>query len=211
MNRTSATMIAVLALLCVGLAVNTVVRATSSARPVDSEGLADAAMARDAPEEGEPLPLEDVAFEAIDVPAGAAPLGCAGEWLNEDEDLGPLSRITISKNDSGFAIQPWSASKQGEKPYGPAREFECESNPVEVTWDAGFAQQRMRLAVMPDGLLRVDRLAECVNHQCGTPHQPTTEYFLKATPGDLAAHEQAIKGAVVQAELDCLPEVPGGG
>ncbi len=211
MNRTSAILIAVLALLCVGLAVNTVVQAMSSARSVGREEPADIDMARDAPGEGEPAALADVALEEIDVPADAAPLGFVGEWLNEDEDLGALSRITISKNDSGIAIQPWAASKQGETPYGPAREIDCESNPAEVTWDAGFAQQRMRLAVMPDGLLRVDRLAECVNHLCGIPHEPTTEHFFKATPGDLAAHEEAIKEAVAQAKLDCLPEVPGGG
>jgi hypothetical protein len=171
----------------------------------------DPAVLPDMPMEGGGARLEEVTFEEIKAPPDAAPLGFVGEWVNLHEGLGPLSRITIDKHDEDLAVQPWSASIAGENTYGEARELDGESNPAEITWDAGFAQQRMRLAVMPDGLLRVDRIAECLNHQCGTPHEPTTEYFTKATPEDLAAHEEAIKEAVAQAELECVTELPGGG
>lgn len=211
MNRTSKLAIAVLSILCIGLAVNTVVQATSRARPAEQAAPMDPAMPPEMAMEGSGTPLEDVAFEEIEAPADAAHLGFVGEWVNLDEDLGPLSRITIHKDDDGLTVQPWSASIAGENTYGEAREFDSKSNPAEITWDAGFAQQRMRLAVMPDGLLRVDRVAECLNHQCGTPHAPTTEYFSKATPADLAAHEAAMKEAVAQAELECVTALPGGG
>jgi hypothetical protein len=211
MNRTSKLAIAVLSVLCIGLAVNTVVQATSRARPEEQPTPMEAAIVPDIAMQSGATPLEDVAFEEIGAPPDAAPLGFVGEWVNLDEGLGPLSRITIDKDDEGLAIRPWSASIAGENTYGGAREFDGQSNPVEITWDAGFAQQRMRLAVMPDGLLRVDRVAECLNHQCGTPHQPTTEYFTKATPADLAAHEEAVKGAVAQAELERATGMPGAG
>ncbi len=210
MNRTSKAAIAVLSILCIGLAVSTVVQATSRARPGEAGPPVEPAMPAEMMEDS-PRPLEEVAFEEIEAPPDAAPLGFTGEWVNVIEGLGTLSRITISKKDEGLVVQPWSASVKGEKPYGEARELDCERNPAEIEWDAGFAQQRMRLAVMADGLLRVDRVAECVNHQCGAAHEPTTEYFSKATRAELAAHEAAIDDAVTQARLGSLSELPGGG
>lgn len=211
MSRKATIAIVVLALLCVGLAINTVVQATSSVRPAGPAEPIEPVLAHGALHEAEPASLDDVAFEDIDTPADAAPLGFVGEWVNLDESLGALSRITINKDGEGFAAQPWSASIAGENTYGEARAFDCGSNPAEIEWDVGFARQRMRLAIMPDGLMRVDRVAECLNHQCGVPHEPTTEYFAKATPADLAAHEEAVEQAVAEAEAECLPVLPGGG
>lgn len=210
MNRSSGVLIAILSVLCVGLSINTVVQARSRTPAPATEELLKADPACDPGTEDGAMPLEEVGFEDIEVPPDAARLGFVGEWLNEEADLSSLSRITIAKEDDQFTIQPWSASLDGERPYGPAREFDCSENPAEITWDVGFAQQRTRLAVMPDGLLRVDRVAECVNHQCGIPRPPTAEYFFKATAEDLAAHEEAIaEGSLPDGA--CLPETPGGG
>ena len=207
MNRSSGVLIAILSVLCVGLSINTVVQARSRTPAPATEELLKADPACDPGTEDGAMPLEEVGFEDIEVPPDAAPLGFVGEWLNEGADVGSLSRITVTNEEDGLRIQPWSADEDGERPYGPPLEFAADTNPAEITWDVGFAQQRIRFAVMPDGILRVDRLAECMNHTCGVSQPVTTETFYRATQDDLSAHAEAV----AQAGLMCVPEIPGGG
>jgi len=207
MNRTSGVLIVILSVLCVALAINTVVQARSGTPALPDEEPREVDPTAGAVPQTGTAALEEVSFEEIEAPPDAAPLGFVGEWLNEEADLGSLTRITVTKVDSGLTIQPWGASPKGERPYGAPLELAADTNPAEFTWDAGFAQQRLRLAVMPDGVLRVDRIAECMNHSCGVPQPVTTETFYKATQEDLAAHA----GAIAEAEATCVPAAPGGG
>jgi hypothetical protein len=211
MNATSKVTIVILSVLCVGLAASTIVQATSRARPAEQPPATDSIADADAIAADTAAPLDVAAFEDIEAPADAAPLGFVGEWLNEDGETGSLTRITVTNEEDRFAVQPWAAKPGAERPYGPSMELDCTTNPTEITWDAGFAEQRMRLAVMPDGLLRVDRVAACMNHTCGTPQPTTTDRFYKATPQDLTAHQLAVGEAVAQPDDECLTILPGGG
>ncbi len=219
MDRKTGMLIAFLVILSLGLAYNTVTQSlvrsqrTSKAAPAAGPPLEmPKAPAGASGEAKRPAPVP--AFEAITVAKAAPKAKFVGEWINAKQDRRGLTRVTVARKSDGLTVTPWALHCTGEKPYGEAKGVGATaSNPFELTWEAGYAESKMRLALLDDGRLRVDSVT-VVMDPAGTKSPVVTDYFTKATPEALRDHKrrQAMMAAQLKKAEQLLKEPkPGGG
>ena len=226
MDRKTGTLIAFLVILSLGLAYNTVTQslvrsekpkpATAASSPVPAAPTAPTAKTYRAGLSGQASSLcpPPVQFETITVAKAAPKAKLVGEWLNASQDRRDLTRVTIAQKPGGLTVAPWALHCTGERPYGEAKRVGAtQGNPFELTWEAGYAEHRARFALLDDGRLRVDS-ATVVFDPDGTQSPIVTDYFTRATPEALKAHQMrqaALARSLTEAEQGSAETKPGGG
>jgi len=216
MDRKTGMLIAFLVILSLGLAYNTVTQslvrseepkseepkaATRASGPMPTAPTAAAAKASGTGPNGQANAscTATVQFEAIAAAKATPKTRFVGEWVNASQDRRDPTRVTIAQKPDGLAATPWALHCTGEKPYGEVKRVGAtQGNPFELTWEAGYAEHRARFALLDDGRLRVDSVT-VVMDPVGTKSPVVTDYFTKATPEALKAHER--RQAMMAAQL----------
>jgi hypothetical protein len=209
MNRNTGVLIAFLVILSLALAYNTVTQTLVRAEKARQTAQAAPAVAAKQPAAAGCATGADGCsaavppFEPIQVAKLVSPTKLVGDWLNVDKGHRGLTRITFTPKGDRLTVTPWALHRTGEKPYSEAKQADsAHGNPFEVTWEAGFADTKARFALMDNGRLRVDSVTMDWD-LVGTRTPIATEFFVKATPETLKAHQKEIGervAALVKAE-----------
>jgi hypothetical protein len=224
MDRKCGTIIAILTVLCLVLGYATVTQAVTQAharhgQPAEVAKALEAGAEAAAPEAGAACPdaaggvcaLEMPAFEPVTVSPSTRLSEFVGEWISPDKGRRGLTRVTISKEPGGLAVVPWALHCAGEKPYGEAKQpGPTARNPFQLRWEGGFAEQRLRFALLDDGRLRVDSVGVIMD-PLSTKGSVVTDYLTRATPEQLKAHEKAQRAAAAQLKKAEEPPEPSAG